>query len=247
MELEHKNIVVTGANRGIGAALVRALLKHKVGKVYAAARRTSSLPDFGDDRVVPLTLDITDRKQTEAAAGQAQDAHVLINNAGTAHFGTTLDNPFDAVTADIDTNYYGTLHATRAFVPVLQRNGPALIANVISGAGLAAFPAIGSYSVSKAALHSLTQSLRSELADRGIHVAGIYPGPIDTDMAKDFPMAKASVESTAQRIIEGLIAGDEYIFPDPMSQESGALWLRDPRALERQFAARPDPTAEKTV
>lgn len=239
MKLEHKNIIVTGANRGIGAALVRELLKHQVGKIYATARKIESLPDFGDKRVVPLALDITDQNQVQAAAEKAGDAQVLINNAGTAHFGTALNNPLEAVMADMNTNYYGTLFVIRAFVPVLQRNGPGLIANISSGVGLAAFPAIGSYSASKAALHSLTQSTRAELADRNIHVVGIYPGPIDTEMAKEFPMAKASAESTAQRIVAGVIAGNEYIFPDPMSQESGALWLRDPRALEKQFGARP--------
>ncbi|MEJ1959801.1 MAG: SDR family oxidoreductase [Nitrosomonadales bacterium] len=247
MKLENKNIVVTGANRGIGAALVRELLKHKVNRIYATARKIESLPDFGDGRVVPLVLDITDLEQVRAAAEKAKDVQVLINNAGTAHFGTTLDNSFEAVVADINTNYYGTLSMIRAFAPVLQKNGNGLIANVSISAGLAAFPAIGSYSVSKAALHSLTQSARAELADRGVHVVGIYPGPIDTDMAKDFPMAKASTASAAERIVAGLIAGDEYIFPDPMSQEAGALWLRDPRALEKQFAARPDPVAAEAA
>ncbi len=238
MKIENKNIIVTGANRGIGAAIVRELLKHKVGKVYAAARKIENLPDFGDKRVVPLALDITDVKQVAAAAEKAVDVNVLINNAGTAHFGTTLDNAFENVVADMNTNYFGTLSMMRAFAPVLQKNGQGLIANVSSSAGLAAFPAVGSYSASKAALHSLTQSARTELADRGVQVAGIYPGPIDTDMAKDFPMEKASASSTAERIVAGLIAGDEYIFPDPMSQEAGALWLRDPRAVERQFSGR---------
>jgi len=220
MKLDNKNIIVTGANRGIGAAIMRELLKHKVGKVYAATRKPESLPNFGDKRVVPLTLDITNPKQVAAAAEIAKDVNILINNAGTAHFGTTLDNSLEAVAADMNTNYFGTLSVMRTFVPVLLKNGQGLIANVSSSAGLAAFPAIGSYSASKAALHSLTQSARAELADRGIHVIGIYPGPIDTDMAKDFPMEKVSADYAAERIVAGLIAGDEYIFPDPLSQES---------------------------
>jgi NAD(P)-dependent dehydrogenase (short-subunit alcohol dehydrogenase family) len=239
VKLDNQNIVVTGANRGIGAGLVRELLKHNVGKIYATARKLESLPDFGDKRVIPVALDITDAKQVAAAAVTAKDANILINNAGTAHFGGIIDNTLDAVTADMNTNFYGSVAMMRAFAPVLEKNGKGLIANVSSGAGLAAFPLIGSYSASKAALHSATQSARADLAPRGIHVAGVYPGPIDTDMAKDFPMEKASVESTAREIVAGLIAEDEYIFPDPMSQESGKLWLRDPRALEQQFAARP--------
>src|ERR1700735_441929 len=95
MKIENKNVVVTGANRGIGAAIVRELLKHKVGKVYATARKIENLPDFGDKRVVPLALDITDPKQIKVAADKAKDAEVLINNAGTAHFGGTLDNAME--------------------------------------------------------------------------------------------------------------------------------------------------------
>ncbi len=238
MKLDQKTIVVTGANRGIGAALVRALLKHKVAKVYAAARETKNLPDFGDARVVPLRLDITDQKQVAEAAAAAKDAQVLINNAGTAHFGGTLDNALDAAEADMKTNYFGTLYMTRAFAPVLEKNAPGLIANVSSTAGIAAFPAIGSYSASKSAMHALTQSSRAELMARNVRVAGIYPGPIDTDMAKDIQMEKASADYAAERILAGLVAGDDYIFPDPMSVEAGALWRRDPVALERQFAAR---------
>jgi len=243
MKIENKNIVVTGANRGIGAAIVRELLKHNVGKVYATARKIENLPDFGDSRVVPLALDITDPRQVKAVAEKARDAHILVNNAGTAHFGGALDNPMEAVTADMNTNYYGTLAMTRAFVPVLLKNGEGLIATVSSVVGIAAFPAVGSYSASKAAVHSLIQSARGELKDRNIHVVGIYPGPIDTDMAKDFPMEKASATLTAQSIVAGMIAGNDYIFPDPMSKEAGTLWQHDPRALEKQFATRPDAAA----
>lgn len=238
MNIENKVIIVTGANRGIGIAIVKELLKHHVKKIYAAARKIENLPKFGDARVVPLLLDITNEKQVKAASETANDVNILINNAGTAHFGTTLENTMEFVIADMNTNYFGSLAVMRAFVPVLEKNRDGVIANVISCVGLAAYPTVGSYSASKAALHSLTQSSRTELADRNIHVIGIYPGPIDTDMAKEFPMEKASPESTAKLIVNGLIAGDEYIFPDPMSKESGELWIRDPRALEKQFSGR---------
>src|ERR1700752_1561734 len=121
MKLENKNIVVTGANRGIGAAIVKELLTHKGGKVAAAARKVENLPDFGDKRVVPLALDITNAKQVAVAAEKAKDAHVLINNAGTANFGAIIDGGVD-VTADLNTNYYGTLAMMRAFTPVIKKN-----------------------------------------------------------------------------------------------------------------------------
>lgn len=236
MNIEHKNIVVTGANRGIGAAIVRELLKHNVGKVYAAARKLENLPNFGDKRVVPIALDITNQKQVNAAAAFAKDTHILINNAGTAHFGGVLGNDLASVKADMDANYYGTLDMMRAFVPVLKTNGETLIANVASVVSLAAFPSVGSYSASKAALHSATQAARSDLAADHIHVVGIYPGPIDTDMAKDFPMVKASAESTAQQIVAGIIAGHEYIFPDPISQQFSEVWAQSPREFEKMVA-----------
>lgn len=244
MKLENKNIVVTGANRGIGAAVVRELLKHKVGKIYAAARNTKNLPDFGDNRVVPLTLDITNAQQAAAAAEKAKDVHVLINNAGTAAFGGISDGKWETIAADMNTNYYGTLSVTQAFLPALKKNGNAVIANVASVVSFAPVTALGSYSASKAALHSATQTLRTELAPQGVHVAGIYPGPIDTDMAKDIPMEKASVETTAKAIVAGLLADEIYIFPDPTSQQVGVLWQHDPVGLERQFSV---PPAEKAA
>jgi len=243
MKLDNKNIIVTGANRGIGAAIVRELLKHKVDKVYAAARKTENLPDFGDKRVVPLALDITNSKQVATAVDKARDVHVLINNAGTANFASIVDGAPEVVASDMNTNYYGTLAMIRAFAPVLQKNGKGTIANVSSVVGLAPMAIIGGYSASKAALHSATQAARAELAGRGIHVAGIYPGPIDTDMARDFDMPKASPESTAHAIVAGIIAGDDYIFPDPMSKQVGALWGHDPQALEKQFATAPEEKA----
>lgn len=240
MKLDNQNIIVTGANRGIGAAIVRELLKHKVGKVYATARKLESLPDFGDKRVVPVALDITNAAQVKAAAEKAKDVQVVINNAGIATFSSLVDGE---IAADMNTNYFGTLAVIRAFIPVLQKNGKGLISNVASVVSLAPFAAAGGYSASKAALHSATQALRSELAPRNIKVSGIYPGPIDTDMAKDIPMEKTSPEATAKAIVEGLIAGKDYIFPDPMSAQVGQLWQTDPLALEAQMAAPLDKAA----
>ena len=237
MKLDNKNILVTGANRDIGAAIVRELLKHKVGKVYVSARKPGGLSDFGDKRVAHIALDITDRNQVSAAANVAQDTHILINNAGTLNAVGIIDGALEAITSDMNTNYYGTLAMMQAFAPVLQKNRPGLIANVISLVGLAPVLVIGGYSASKAALHSATQSARGELAKRGIRVVGIYPGPIDTDMARGFEMDKTSPQATAQAIIAGIIADDDYIFPDSMSKDIGQKWLQDPVGIEKQFAS----------
>ena len=235
--LNGKAVLVTGANRGIGAAVVRELLKAGVAKVYAGARKPSSVPNFGDARVLPLALDITDPASVRAAAAVAADVDLLVNNAGTGTFSDIIDGPLDAVRADMETNYYGTLNVIRAFVPVLARSGSGAIANVSSVVGLTSAPFAAGYSASKAALHSLTQSLRTTLAGKGIKVYGIYPGPIDTDMARDLPLDKASPESAAKLIVAGIEKGDSYIFPDPAAQHIGTLWETDGRALDVALAS----------
>jgi len=234
--LSGKTVLVTGANRGIGLATVRRLLQTGAAKIYAAARRPDSLPDFGDARVVPLQLDIRDIASIAAAAAKAKDVDVLINNAGTATFNDFLTSPLDSIATDLDTNYYGTLNVIRAFAPGFTARGSGTIANVVSVVGLTSAPIFPGYSASKAALHSLTQTLRFQLKPSGVSVLGIYPGPIDTDMAKDVPFEKASVESTADLIVKGIEAGDDYIFPDPASQWIGSLWEKDGRALDTALA-----------
>jgi NAD(P)-dependent dehydrogenase (short-subunit alcohol dehydrogenase family) len=105
------------------------------------------------------------------------------------------------------------------------------------------FPIATTYSISKAATHSLTQASRTQLAPHDVYVAGVYPGPIDTDMARELPLEKTSPEATAHAILDGIEARREEIFPDPFSVQLGALYGRDPKALEAQYAAPPVPTA----
>src|SRR5882762_3272251 len=190
MELGNKTVLVTGANRGIGAALVSELLKQNVAKVYAGARRTESLPDFADPRVIPLPLDITQETQIQAAAKRAKDVDLLMNNAGTATFASVLESPLEMISRDMQTNYYGTLSVIRAFVPVLEKSGNGAIVNLLTIVSLASMAVLGGYSASKAALYSATQALRKELKTHGISVHGVFPGPVDTEMTKDFQIPK---------------------------------------------------------
>ncbi len=158
MSLSNKVILVSGANRGIGAATVRELLKANVAKVYAGARNVNSLPDFGDARVVPLQLDVTSDTSVNAAANIATDVDVLVNNAGPWDLGDVISSTQEMIEADMQTNYYGTLRVIRAFTPRFVSRGSGTIANVVSIVGLAAVPLLAGYSASKAALQSLDAS-----------------------------------------------------------------------------------------
>ena len=235
--------LVTGANRGIGRALVEALIERGAAKVYAAARRPDALDDlvarFGD-RVVPLRLDVTRPSEVRAVAARATDVRILINNAGIiAKLGGEFTDTawIEAARDEFEVNVLGSWSVTQAFAPILGQKPGGTVANISSVAGLAALGSAASYSVSKAALRSLTQATRALLAPHGVHVIGVYPGPIDTDLARPFEMVKTAPEAAAKAILDGLEDGREEIFPDPMAREVGELFLRDPKALERQFAA----------
>jgi NAD(P)-dependent dehydrogenase (short-subunit alcohol dehydrogenase family) len=184
-----------------------------------------------------VKLDITDPAQIKKAAAQANDVDLLINNAGALSPAGVVAGEPDMLMRDMQVNYFGTLNMVHNFVPVLEKKGGGGIANVISVVGLASMPAAGGYSASKAALFSATQGMRAELKAKNIDVYGIFPGPIDTDMARSFEFDKASPESTAENIVKGILSNQEDIFPDPMSAEVSKLWSKDPKGLERQFAA----------
>ncbi|MBN4071965.1 SDR family oxidoreductase [bacterium AH-315-F18] len=235
---------VTGANRGIGRALVEALIAKGAKKVYAGARKLDSLKSLIDahaGKVVAIELDITKPEQVTAAAASAQDTTLLFNNAGVAGLNTSpgidiLDGRSAEIAHhEIGVNFFGTLSVSQAFAPILGQNGGGGLANVISVAGFVNFPLFPTYSVSKAALHSLTQSLRLSLKSQGTHVTGIYPGPIDTDMAKDVPFEKISAAQAANSILAAWEAGEEYILPDPMAAGMGKTYFEQPLGLERQM------------
>ncbi len=235
--------LVTGANRGIGKALTEALLTAGAAKVYAAARNTAALDalkqQYGS-RVELLTLDVTNGDQVAAAAAKATDVDLLINNAGVASapLGTSIASMehFEAGRAEMEVNYFGALRLVQAFAPILARNGGGAIANISSVAGLTNFPPLASYSASKAAVRSLTQAARVHLAEQGTQVFGVYPGPVDTDMAAEIPMEKVSPASIATAILAAIESGTLEVFPDPFSAQIGVQFEASPSALEQQMA-----------
>jgi len=227
---------VTGANRGLGQALVSALIAAGASKVYAAARDRKKVA-VESSRVVPVTLDTTDPDQVSAAAREASDVTLLINNAGALRSFNLLTTSPQERDADFRTNVHGTLSVIKAFLPVLGRApAGATIANVLSLAALGSVPSLGGYSASKAAAYSLTQALRPELKAKRIDILAVLPGPIDTDMVKMLQIPKTSPAETAAGVLAGIARGDEEIFPDPLAQQMSVLWNRSHKEFERAFA-----------
>ncbi|GAB5558811.1 MAG: SDR family oxidoreductase [Synoicihabitans sp.] len=227
--------LVTGANRGIGKAIVEALLARGATKVYAAARNIASLADLTaahGEKVVPVTLDVTNPSQIAAAAETAKDATLVINNAGAAANPDLFAEDLSAAQREFDVNYWGTLHMTRAFAPQLKAAGAGSLVNVVSIAGLTNFPMFPTYSDSKAALHSLTVGTRHLLAGTGVDVIGVYPGPVETDMAKDLDMPKASTADVATTILDGIESGADEVFTDEMAQGFSGPYNAGHKALE---------------
>jgi NAD(P)-dependent dehydrogenase (short-subunit alcohol dehydrogenase family) len=240
MKIKDCVALVSGANRGIGRACVEALLEREAGRVYAMTRRPETLRDLehrSDGRVLVLPGEIRSAADVAGVVGAAEEVTLLINNAGTAAFGHFLESPLDTIEADMQTNYFGTLNMIRAFAPIIERNGGGAIANVLSVVSLASMPGLGGYSASKAALWSATQALRADLKPRNIGVHAVFPGPVDTDMAKDIPMQKTSPQAVAGAILDGIEAGAEDIFPDPMADQVGNAWRQNPKEVERMFGA----------
>ncbi|MEM9420600.1 MAG: SDR family oxidoreductase [Planctomycetota bacterium] len=238
MNIQGTTAFVTGANRGIGRALVEALLQRGASKVYAAARQIGSLDDvvaLDPQRVVAVELDVTNADQVAAAAQQAGDVDLLINNAGKLDFGGVLEADLDSLAGQLDVNLYGLLRVTRAFQPALTRAKGGVV-NLLSVVSLAPMPGIGHYSASKAIAYSVTESMRTDFAKDGVSVFSVFPGPVDTDMAKDVPMDKAAPEHVARDILSGVEADQHDIFPDPFAEQVQAGWAADPKAVAAQFA-----------
>ena len=232
--------LVTGASRGIGRALSEALLERGATKVYAAARKSESLADLSErygERVVVIELDVTNAQQVESVAQQAGDIGILINNAGVAvGGGLTAAEIVDAARQEMDVNYFAPLHLIQRFAPLLAANGGGAIVNVSSIAGLSNFPFYPTYSASKAAVHSLTQAARALLAAQGTAVHGVYPGPVDTDLARELDMDKATPEAVASAILDGIESGATDIFPDAFADGFAQQFQASPKASEEQLA-----------
>jgi NAD(P)-dependent dehydrogenase (short-subunit alcohol dehydrogenase family) len=232
MTIADRAVLVTGANRGLGRALVEEALRRGAQRVYAGTRQPLA---HSDGRVTPLTLDVTDAGQIQAAVRRVGSLDVLINNAGVDLQGEVSDRVL--LERHLAVNLFGTYGVTQAFVPLLTRSRGAIV-NVLSVAAVAALPFTPTYSISKAAAFNLTQSLRALLAARGVRVHAVLAGPVDTEMTRYLDIPKASPQSVARAIFDGVENGEEEIFPDPLSASMAEGWRGGAaKALERQFAA----------
>jgi NAD(P)-dependent dehydrogenase (short-subunit alcohol dehydrogenase family) len=231
MNITGKTILITGTNRGLGKALVEEALRRGAKRVYAGAR---VLMEHSDKRVTPLTLDITNAAQIQEAVEKVTSLDILINNASIALSDNVSDRT--AIEQHLAVVFFGTYDLTQAFLPLLTRARGAIV-NVLSLAALAALPVVPPYSIAKAAAFSLTQSLRALLAGQGVSVHAVLPGPIDTEMSRSLDIPKASPESVARAIFDGVEKGEEEIFPDPMSESLAESWRGGAaKELERQNA-----------
>lgn len=222
MQVQGTVALVTGANRGIGRQLVRALLNAGAKKVYAGARISGSLAEtvaYDGERVVPLVLDTTSPDEILRAATTAFDVRLLINNAAILEMGDALHVSSAAMRHHMDVNFHGVFDMCQAFADVIGQNQGGAIVNVLSDIALQNVPAMAAYSASKAAALSLTQSFRSVLRSRQIAVHAVFPGPVDTDMLAHLAILKSRPGEIAREIISGLCADIENIFPDVQSQK----------------------------
>ena len=220
------------ANRGIGQALVVEALRRGAKRVYAGTRQP--LAD-SDSRVTPLTVDVTNVAQIQAAIGSVESLDILINNAGVATYDDLSDRT--ALEQSLAVNLFGTYGVTQAFLPLLTSSQETIVNNVPMMA-FAPFPITPAYSISKAATFNLTQSLRTLLARKGVKVHAVLTGPTNTTMTRGFEIPKASPESVARAIFDGVENGEEDIFPDPLSVTLVEWWRGGvAKVLEHQYAA----------
>ena len=229
--LTGRTLLVTGANRGIGAALVDEALRRGAARVYAGTRQPLH---HVDPRVLPLALDLKDEGQIGAASTRIDHLDLLINNAGLAQY----DNLDDKGVLDehLAVNLFGPQALTRAVLGQLA-SAKGSIVNVLSIAALASLPIIPAYSISKAAAFSWTQSLRALLAGRGVSVHAVLSGPVDTDMSRDLDIPKAAPSEVASAIFDGVASGQDEIFPDPLSATLATEWAAGAvKAMQRANA-----------
>ena len=242
MEISGKRILITGANRGLGRALALACARAGAAEVIAAARRSETLDGLISDakglqtRITSLQLDITKQEEVQAAAEQSGRLDILINNAGTAVFGGVLKGSLEEIEREIETNYLGVIRLVRAFAPAMIAHGDGLIVNIASQLGKVNLPALGTYCATKAALLSLSQAMRGDLAPGGVRVIRVLPGAIDTDMSRGFDIPKMAPDAAAEEILEAIRSEPREVAIGDEARKLISDVAADPVAVEDAFS-----------
>jgi NAD(P)-dependent dehydrogenase (short-subunit alcohol dehydrogenase family) len=238
MLLEDAVVLVTGANRGIGAEFVNQLKERGAAKIYAAARDITTVTTVAVDGVQAIELDVTNPHQVRTAAAAAGDVQVLINNAGISTGTPLITGDLDVIRREMETNFYGSLLTSRAFAPILGRNGGGAILNVVSALSWFSVPGAGAYAASKAAAWSLTDSTRIELQAQGTHVVGVHMGLVDTDMSQGIDGPKIAPSTLVAAGLDAIESGRSEVLADDWSTfVKDGLTLDPTERYERIFAA----------
>jgi NAD(P)-dependent dehydrogenase (short-subunit alcohol dehydrogenase family) len=215
MKIEGSVVLVTGANRGIGAEYVRQLLDRGASKVYAAARNIESVTN---DKAVAISLDVTSASDIAKAVKACGDVTMLINNAGILRETSVMaDTAMENAKAEFDTNVWGPMNLSKSFAPILAANGGGAIVNVLSLVSWMSVKEVGTYAMSKSAAWSLTNSLRLELAEQGTLVVAVHPAFVDTDMAAKVVMPKTSTFQVVERTLDAVEACLPEVIADDMT------------------------------
>lgn len=231
-------VFVSGASRGLGKHLAMQLVERGAHKIYATARDQHSLRDLVEisgGKIIPLTMELSDRQSVEAAVSAARDASIIINNAGILHFGNVLTMPMEKINQDMEVNHFGTLRVIREFYPHLKQHNAARIVNILSIVSLASKAGIGGYATSKSAAYSATQAVRGTMLKENIKVHAAFPGGMDTEMlAAVTTEDKDDPNIIATEILDQVADDIMDIFPGH-GKEVGELWKSNPRQLQYQF------------
>lgn len=241
MEISNAIALVTGANGGIGSHFVEQLLQLNAAKIYVCARNTSKLSDLvalDSQRIIPISLDVTDSQSVAAAAAQCADLTLLINNAGTSLNQGIISPPnLESARAEMEVNYFGMASMCRAFAPILKQQGGGAIVNILSLLGKVNLPFSGSYSASKAAAISMTQSVRAELAAQNTQVIAVMPGTVDTELAKSWPNPKVTPAEVVRATLQAVMTNVEDVYPGEQATQVSAQLLIDPKGVEKYMAS----------
>jgi NAD(P)-dependent dehydrogenase (short-subunit alcohol dehydrogenase family) len=228
MDIDGSAALVTGANRGIGRAIARALLERGA-KVYAGARNPASITD---PELIPVRLDVTDAAHIAAAARDCDDVSILVNNAGISTRTSPLSGgSLDDARRELEVNYLGPLAMSRAFAPVLAANGGGALVNILSVMSWITIPRSGNYAAAKAAAWSMTNALRLLLRDQGTLVVGVHFGYADTDMTAGIEEPKLDPAEVARQVVEAIVSGSEEVLADPLTRQVRAALSADLAAL----------------